>query len=142
MTPEADTLFVLYVNRDKETPHAFAIGSQCCIDCFKQMDPSVITVQDLSILRKNDVPLPDWIDGAPILVDRTANRVLKGSDAIRCLQQAARSHPLTKVSAKPSASLPPPDNDTVEGKGSVTQSELDEYIARRNTLSSNPTSQV
>ncbi len=135
----AETRFVLYVNRDKSNIDEFGVGSQCCMDCFKQMDSSVITVQDLSVLQRSKVELPRWIDGAPILVDRSTNSVSRGTEAIRDLQRAARSHPQPKATApeKRVDSLPPPQKDSVEDKGSVTQSELDEYIAKRNMLHSN-----
>lgn len=139
-----DTRFVLYVNRDKSNVEEFGVGSQCCMDSFKQMDSSVITVQDLSVLQRNKVELPRWIDGAPILVDRSTSSITKGTEAIQNLQRAARRHPQPKATApeKHLDSLLPPQNDSVEDKGSVTQSELDEYIARRNMLNLNSKADV
>jgi hypothetical protein len=65
-------------------------GSSQCISIAKH--PSLkqsVLIQNVDILRRKQ-PLPSWLNGTPILIDRTTNQIIKGSPAIDTLKDLQR----------------------------------------------------
>lgn len=81
---------VLYVASDKSNPSQMCRGSSQCISIAKH--PSLkqtVLIQNVDILRRKQ-PLPSWLNGTPILIDRTTNQIIKGSPAIDTLKDLQR----------------------------------------------------
>ena len=78
---------VLYVASDKSNPSQMCRGSSQCISIAKH--PSLkqnVLIQNVDILR-NKQPLPRWLNGTPVLVDRTTSQIIKGSPVIDTLKE-------------------------------------------------------
>ena len=77
---------VLYVASDKLDPSQMCRGSSQCVSIAKHPNlKQHVLIQNVDILRKKQ-PLPPWLNGTPILVDRTTNQIIKGSPAIDTLK--------------------------------------------------------
>lgn len=78
---------VLYVARSKVDPTQLCRGSELCIQEISERGLSdLVTVQEVEKVRQQ-VPLPPWIDGTPILVDTEEMIPLRGSVALRELRR-------------------------------------------------------
>lgn len=113
---------VLYVASDKSNPSQMCRGSSQCISVAKH--PSLkqnVLIQNVDILRRKQ-PLPSWLNGTPILVDRTTNQIIKGSPAIDTLKDMQRqvssqeNEIFVEVHGKPGPSSSARD-DRVENSG-------------------------
>ena len=73
---------VLYVAHAVHDEDALCKGSTLCVNIAKSMHKrDMVAIQNVDILRKKQ-PLPSWLNGTPILVDRTTNMIYKGTNAI------------------------------------------------------------
>lgn len=78
---------VLYVASDRLNPSQMCRGSSKCMSIAKH--PSLkqsVLIQNVDILRKKQ-PIPPWLNGTPVLIDRTTSQIIKGSPAIDTLKE-------------------------------------------------------
>lgn len=79
---ERQMTHVLYVAHAVHDEDALCKGSTLCVNIAKSMHKrDMVAIQNVDILRKKQ-PLPSWLNGTPILVDRTTNMIYKGTNAI------------------------------------------------------------
>ena len=77
---------VLYVGHDLEHPSDYCPGSVLCLSCVSKLRHITIRVQDTRILKQH-APLPDWLNGTPILIDENEGNPICGIHAYRFLQE-------------------------------------------------------
>jgi hypothetical protein len=79
---ERQMTHVLYVAHAVHDEDALCKGSTLCVNIAKSMHKrDMVAIQNVDILRKKQ-PLPSWLNGTPMLVDRTTNMIYKGTNAI------------------------------------------------------------
>tara|TARA_B110000046_G_scaffold130536_1_gene137084 strand:+ start:1410 stop:2030 length:621 start_codon:yes stop_codon:yes gene_type:complete len=108
--------FVLYVGRDKKDRDMYCPGSLVCLALVDKIEPA-IPVQDCSILLQTQV-LPPWLNGTPILMDKTDPVPARGTDAVRVLQAHLKQQMQSAVSRAPSPLPPPPPKPRTAGLSS------------------------
>lgn len=77
--------YILYIGRDKEDLSQFCPGSLVCMSLVEKLQ-SKVQVQDCHILQQSR-QLPSWLNGTPILVERNNAVPLRGTTAVRTLQE-------------------------------------------------------
>lgn len=120
---------VLYVASDKSNPSQMCTGSSQCISIAKHPSlKQIVLIQNVDILRRKQ-PLPTWLNGTPILIDRSTNQIIKGSPAIDTLKELQRqissqdSEIFVEVHDKPGPSSSARD-ERVENSGKRDESKL------------------
>lgn len=85
--------WVLYVAYDAHRPEQFCPGSRRCVGVLEVSSRlrARCSVQVVDQLLAARTPLPDWLDGTPILVDRHTRQLLRGSGACEYLSAQARA---------------------------------------------------
>ena len=76
---------LLYVGK-QHNKSVFCPGSQMCLDYIEKNHLSNITLQDVQKLMSEDVSIPSWLDGTPILVNKSTGELFKGTDAVNALK--------------------------------------------------------
>ena len=92
---------VLYVGRDNNSPTEFCPGSLVCMSIIEKLRHAEITVQDVSIIRKNASNLPDWLNGTPILIDQDDGHPFRGKYAIQELKNILAADKKRETPAAP-----------------------------------------
>lgn len=76
----SDCKYVLYVNDDYENMEQLCKGSKICVSIIKE-HPDV-HIQHIKALLDNEIPIPDWLDGTPCIVDKATLKAHRGTSAV------------------------------------------------------------
>ena len=87
--------YVLYIGHDHRNASVFCPGSKAAMELVKSLGEDAL-VQNVDVLLEKGVDLPEWLDGTPVLVNMETKQALKGSEAVKYLQNLSK---------------PPPDED-------------------------------
>ena len=63
-----------------------------CLKIIEVLPSNTINVQDCDMLRTNNVKLPIWLNGTPILVSKDSGDIYKGSVALRYLRELLKEY--------------------------------------------------
>lgn len=79
--------WVLYIAQDARDASRFCPGSRQAVALVEQqeLDNSVL-IQNVAVLQKKDVKLPDWLTGTPSLVDTRSSLLFRGTEAVQRLK--------------------------------------------------------
>ncbi len=144
--------YVLYVGHDNRNPSNFCKGSMSCMQHLTELPDDLIHIQDVDILRQKQ-KLPSWLNGTPILVDKTTLQKYKGTAAVNKLESIKNSRDTNNTSkveditdtlnTQHSLNEDSPNLDdafkidavaaqTKERDGKVTEQDVQAFIAQRN----------
>lgn len=88
MTTAGEAQWVLYIAQSKEDEAVFDRGSRMAVGILEDAElGDKVLVQNVEILRRRKVQLPDWLLGTPTLVSRSDSLCFRGSDAVRRLRE-------------------------------------------------------
>ena len=62
--------------------------------------PAHIIVQDIASLKKEEIPIPQWLKGTPTMVNVATREVIEGSEALRRLPRVCRNGSIPMKSSK------------------------------------------
>ena len=136
---------ILYVAKNF-TNTAYCAGSSKCINLIKSKNITNIVVQDVDKLRSEGVDLPKWLNGTPILVNKTTGEIFKGTEAVETISEIQESNNLCdeKIEGVLPESLTfcqsseeplgvfPEMTETNHSEGKITERELEMYMRKRN----------
>lgn len=105
--------WVLYVAHDASRPDALCPGSRACLNALGALRDEC-AVQVVDRMLENALPLPEWLDGTPILVDTESRQALKGSDAYEYLASQPEADDEEPAAPAPQPPLGRPVGDRVE----------------------------
>ena len=137
--------WVLYVNNSKASPSDLCPGSKLCMAEIKSIQEDV-HVQNISRLLEKGVPLPEWLEGSPIVVNTESKQAYKGTAALEFLR-AMTTRPAASAQVEGIApggqqhylfdeddsvqSAPPPRHPTDRDR-KLTEQDVQAFIAQRN----------
>ena len=113
--------FVLYVNKCYSDMTQYDVGSSQCLKIIESMKDRVL-VQDIDSILENDVELPSWLDGTPILVDTKSSTAHKGENAVSTLLDE-----LNKLASEKKQTV----TDSLEDQFNTTDTEIEDIIEQR-----------
>lgn len=83
---ESGEEYVLYIAAMRGKIELLCKGSSICLHLIEENNiPCVI--QDMDVLRKNNVSFPDWLKGSPTLVRLNPKNIFTGIKAIKELER-------------------------------------------------------
>ena len=141
---------ILYIAKHYEKDE-YCIGSQKCISLIQSENIDSIEFQDVNKLISENIELPNWLNGTPILVEKKTGEVFKGTDAVQKINSLKNKIPKEEISSaseniegvlpngltfcessdEPLGVFP----DTTElpaENGKITEQDLEMYMRKRN----------
>ena len=140
---------ILYVAKHYEK-NEYCIGSQKCISQIHSKTIDSIEIQDVNKLISENIKLPNWLNGTPILVDKKTGEVFKGTDAVHKINSLKNKIPKEISSENIEGVLPngltfcessdeplgvfPDTTELPAENGKITEQDLELYMRKRNGL--------
>lgn len=141
---------ILYVAKHYKKDE-YCIGSQKCISLIQSKNIDSIDIQDVNKLINENIKLPNWLDGTPILVDKETGEVFKGTDAVQKINKLKNKMPKEEISSENIEGVLPngltfcessdeplgvfPDTTELPAEnGKITEQDLELYMRKRNGL--------
>ena len=140
---------ILYVAKHYEKDE-YCIGSQKCISLIHSKNIDSIKIQDVNKLISENIKLPNWLNGTPILVDKKTGEVFKGTDAVQKINSLKNKIPKEISSENIEGVLPngltfcessdeplgvfPDTTELPAENGKITEQDLELYMRKRNGL--------
>lgn len=75
--------FMIYIGSDRDGSGRFCPGSRECVGLIRASSSlsRMTRIENVDIIRRENIPIPPWLDGTPILVDTVLKLILRGTVA-------------------------------------------------------------
>ena len=119
------TEYVLYVNRSYTDPGAYCKGSSKCMHMLQANEAvkGVVSVQNVDDILAQNIDLPSWLNGTPVLVSLATSTAIKGASAVQQLAALCEERASAQRDAGPPGDG---DGDVPDGSGHGVEDVCDE----------------